>query len=96
MSEAGAPLPFCDAGLEGRVRQSLDLQARGIRRFRGDGRVFNNRESLLPARPKDYYREYTVAPELASQGRGRGRLVAGQSGEVYYTPDHYNSFTRLR
>lgn len=60
-----------------------------------DGGTFGNREELLPDEPYGYYREYTVpTPGLAS--RGARRIVAGQGGELYWTADHYSSFSRIR
>ncbi|GAA2776567.1 ribonuclease domain-containing protein [Saccharopolyspora taberi] len=56
-----------------------------------DGTVFGNREDLLPQRPSGYYREYTV-PTPGSPDRGARRLVTGESSEIYYTGDHYESF----
>jgi ribonuclease T1 len=59
-----------------------------------DGSIFGNRERLLPQKPKDYYREYTVkTPD--SGDRGARRIVAGRGGEYYYTGDHYRSFRRV-
>ena len=68
-----------------------------------DGSVFGNREKILPARARGYYREYTV-PTPGARDRGARRIVAGsgaagdvrRSGEYYYTDDHYNSFRRIR
>ena len=68
-----------------------------------DASTFGNREKLLPARARGYYREYTVATPGA-RDRGARRIVAGAgaagdvrtSGEYYYTDDHYNSFRRIR
>jgi ribonuclease T1 len=68
-----------------------------------DGSVFGNREKMLPAKARGYYREYTVNTPGA-RDRGARRIVAGQgaagdvrsSGEYYYTDDHYNSFRRIR
>lgn len=68
-----------------------------------DGSVFGNREQILPARQRGYYREYTV-PTRGARDRGARRIVAGagttgdvrSSGEYYYTEDHYNSFRRIR
>jgi len=60
-----------------------------------DGSVFHNREALLPVRPRDYYREYTVRTPGAHD-RGARRIVRGQEGELYYTDDHYRSFSRIR
>ncbi len=59
--------------------------------FRQDGATFENREGLLPDRPEGHYREYTV-PRAGNQGRGSIRIVAGADGELYWTPDHYDSF----
>jgi ribonuclease T1 len=28
--------------------------------------------------------------------RGARRIVAGRGGELYYSPDHYNSFRRVK
>jgi ribonuclease T1 len=68
-----------------------------------DGSVFGNREKILPARSRGYYREYTVATP-GRRDRGARRIVAGagaagdvrSSGEYYYSDDHYNSFRRIR
>lgn len=62
---------------------------------RNDGGVFQNREGLLPARSRGYYREYVVRTPGISHA-GPQRLVVGSGGEVYYTHDHYRSFRRLR
>ncbi|GEM_PF-182638 len=59
--------------------------------FRKDGSVFQNREGLLPSKPRGYYREYTVITP-GEDDRGARRIVAGEGGELYYTEDHYNSF----
>jgi len=61
-----------------------------------DGTTFQNRERLLPERPRGYYREYTVATP-GSRDRGARRIVTGgHPPEVYYyTEDHYRSFRRV-
>lgn len=59
-----------------------------------DGGTFHNREDLLPDRPTGYYREYTV-PTPGSDDRGARRIVAGEAGELYWTDDHYSSFSRI-
>jgi ribonuclease T1 len=56
-----------------------------------DGAVFHNYEKILPIKPDGYYHEYTVITP-GSPDRGARRIVAGISGEHYYTDDHYNSF----
>lgn len=59
-----------------------------------DGTVFQNRENRLPARPRGYYREYTV-PTPGARNRGARRVVQGKDGDTWYTSDHYNSFVRI-
>ena len=63
-----------------------------------DGVVFGNRERLLPARSRGYYREYTVGTPGVNH-RGTRRIVCGgapRTPEVcYYTADHYASFRKI-
>jgi ribonuclease T1 len=59
-----------------------------------DGVVFGNRERLLPARERGWYREYTVRTP-GERTRGARRIVAGRDGTLYYTDDHYQSFRRI-
>ncbi len=67
------------------------IDAGGPFPFAQDGATFENREGLLPARPRGYYREYTV-PTPGSEDRGARRVVTGRDGEMYWTADHYDSF----
>ena len=60
-----------------------------------DGGTFGNREELLPDRPTGYYREYTV-PTPGVEHRGARRIVAGDGDELYWTDDHYSSFSLIR
>ena len=53
-----------------------------------------NKEGLLPARPRGYYREW-VHPTPGVSGPGPQRIVTGSGGEVFYTPDHYKTFIPL-
>jgi ribonuclease T1 len=62
---------------------------------RNDGGVFGNREGLLPRREHGYYREYVVRTPGITHA-GPQRLVIGADGDVWYTHDHYSSFTRVR
>lgn len=59
-----------------------------------DDQTFQNREGILPSRPYGFYREYTVETP-GSPDRGARRLVAGSDGVVFYTDDHYNSFSEV-
>ena len=62
---------------------------------RNDGTVFRNQEGLLPLRPDNYYKEY-VHPIKGGRFPGAHRIIKGQSGEFYYSPDHYHTFFELR
>jgi ribonuclease T1 len=64
-----------------------------------DGSTFGNRERVLPARPRGFYREYTVKTP-GSRDRGARRIVCGgreaKAPEAcFYTDDHYTSFRRI-
>jgi ribonuclease T1 len=63
-----------------------------------DGVVFGNRERLLPAQKRGYYREYTVTTS-GSRDRGARRIVCGGPAKTpdtcYYTADHYASFRKI-
>ncbi len=64
-----------------------------------DGTVFGNRERVLPAQKRGYYREYTVKTPYA-RNRGAKRIVCGgsqaeQPDACYYSDDHYASFKRI-
>lgn len=77
--------------------QTLELiQRGGPFPYRKDGTTFFNREGLLPAKSRGYYREYTV-PTPGARNRGARRIVTGgKPPEVfYYTHDHYRSFRRI-
>lgn len=62
---------------------------------RNDGSVFANRERRLPQQPRGYYTEWVIRTE-GLRGVGPQRLITGQSGEAYYTPDHYATFVRVQ
>jgi len=60
-----------------------------------DGTVFGNREGRLPRQKRGYYREYTVRTP-GERTRGARRIVAGKSGDTWYTDNHYATFRRIR
>lgn len=66
--------------------------------YEKDGTVFGNRERLLPAAKRGYYREYTVKTPR-SRNRGARRIVCGGQTTApdacYYTADHYASFRKI-
>ena len=94
-----------DGGLPGSSIHVSELPAEAVTTLRlietggpfpyeRDGVIFGNYEKRLPLQKRGYYREYTVkTPGL--RHRGPRRIVAGDSGERYYTADHYNSFYRI-
>jgi ribonuclease T1 len=72
------------------------IRAGGPHPYRKDGSVFGNRERILPAQPRGYYREYTVKTPGA-RNRGARRIVCGgqevqRPDACFYTDDHYASF----
>ncbi len=60
-----------------------------------DGAVFGNFERILPKHPRGYYHEYTVKTPGA-RNRGARRIISGESGEYYFTADHYKTFKRIQ
>ncbi|HEX5649773.1 MAG TPA: ribonuclease domain-containing protein [Steroidobacteraceae bacterium] len=98
---AGAPEVAAEApeaqGLPPEAFATLEAIARGGPfRYDRDGTTFQNREGLLPERPRGYYREYTVDTP-GSRDRGARRIVTGGDPPetYYYTDDHYRSFRRI-
>lgn len=93
--ESGLPIVQVSA-LPPEAVRTLELIDRGgpFPEPEHDGGTFQNREALLPEQPMGYYREYTV-PTPGSDDRGARRIVAGDGGELYYTGDHYSSFSRI-
>ncbi|WES32022.1 ribonuclease domain-containing protein [Varunaivibrio sulfuroxidans] len=92
-------------GLGGQVidlKPTLDRIASGTKlAYKNDGSIFKNfplrgkSAPELPIKPTGYYREY-VHPTPTISGIGPQRLVTGKGGEIYYTPDHYTTFIRIR
>lgn len=102
-SPAPTPLPgsvvasVAVTGLPVQGREVMEqIRQGGPFRYEKDGTVFGNRERLLPAQKRGYYREYTV-PTPGLSHRGARRIVCGgpepRTPEAcYYTEDHYSSF----
>lgn len=55
------------------------------------GKKFYNKDSILPEKPEGTYREFDV-----TNGRDSARFVRDtQTGDIYYTPDHYQTFVKI-
>lgn len=84
--------------LQGHSMLALIYQG-GPFRHDKDNAVFGNRERILPAKDRGYYREYTVRTP-GERTRGARRIVCGglkpaAPDACYYTDDHYASFRRI-
>lgn len=104
--EAKGPVPEVEVNTisvtalpeQGRHMVRLIYQG-GPFRYDKDGSVFGNRERILPAKNRGYYREYTVRTP-GERSRGARRIVCGgfvptTPDACYYTDDHYASFRRI-
>jgi|GEM_PF-4100813 len=76
------------------VSETVQNADRGETPVRRDGTPYENLEGKLPN--GESYREWTHwTPGL--EYRGGQRIIRGeQSGNIYYTKDHYGTFWRLR
>ncbi len=105
VAQAKTPTP---AALQTVARAELPAQAQtmmtlieqgGPFKYGKDGTVFGNREKILPARQRGYYREYTVKTP-GERSRGARRIVCGGQqprapDACFYTDDHYGSFRQI-
>lgn len=58
------------------------------------GDTFGNREGLLPKASGRTYTECDI-DTLGAKSRGAKRIVFSSDGLIFYTEDHYESFTQL-
>ena len=90
-----SPLERLDAVERAQLEKTVALiEKGGPFPYPKDGTVFSNRERRLPAKPRGYYREYSV-PTPGAKNRGARRVVRGSDGETWYTRDHYETFMRI-
>jgi ribonuclease T1 len=95
---AFSTVPVTELPPQGRSVLTLIYQG-GPFRHDKDGAVFGNRERLLPASARAYYREYTVRTP-GERSRGARRIVCGGlqpalPDACFYTDDHYASFRKI-
>ena len=83
------------------LKPTLDrIRSGGSYPHPNDGTIFRNKiprgavEPGLPVKPRGYYNEY-VHPTPGINRVGPQRIVTGNGGERYYTPDHYETFINL-
>lgn len=66
---------------------------------RAGGFNFGNKEKRLPETDADSnpvsYTEYDVNPKQSGADRDAERIVVGSDGRVWYTDDHYGSFSEI-
>ena len=98
MTEPAATIAIAQLPSPGRDMLALIYQG-GPFRYDKDGTAFGNREKILPAKTRGYYREYTVKTP-GERSRGARRIICGglkpaSPDACYYTDDHYASFRRI-
>jgi ribonuclease T1 len=92
------PIALSQLPPQGQAMMVLIYQG-GPFKYDKDGTVFGNRERLLPARQRGYYREYTVQTP-GERSRGARRIVCGGDRPAtpdacFYTDDHYASYRQI-
>ena len=91
---------FSESGIEKKqlpneaIEKIVLIRKGGPFAYQRDGATFSNREKLLPARERGWYREFTVKTP-GEHTRGARRIIAGRDGTLYYSDDHYRSFKRI-
>ncbi len=87
-------LPFKDSDRLTEINKTLDRIEQGDNFcYKKDGTLFRNDKKKLPA--DGDYREYTVNTPGASNRGTRRILVDQNSGNTYYTDDHYENFIQI-
>lgn len=94
--EAVQTVAISAAELPGEAHDTLRaIKQGGPFAYPRDGVVFGNFEGILPKQARGYYHEYTVKTP-GVHNRGARRIIAGSTGEYYYSADHYQTFKRIR
>ena len=75
------------------VLKSVQEKGSPPKGFKG-GKIFENRDNKLP--PGRTYKEYDIDPKTPSSSRTAERIVIDQeSGQAWYTSDHYGTFQEI-
>ena len=79
--------------------RDLGWEGGSVERYAGDGYAiggdkFGNREGTLPSAEGRQYYECDI-DTVGASSRGAKRIVFSNDGLIYYTEDHYDSFTLL-
>lgn len=81
------------------VLDYIDKNHRAPNGYEG-GRYFGNFERNLPqydaAGNKIKYQEWDIHEKTKGRSRGAQRIVTGSDGSAWYTPDHYNTFIKMK
>lgn len=83
------------------MKNIIGMDPPGIKGRLNAGKNYGNKDSSLPVKDKYgeriTYEEFDVLPmESGVKNRGKLRFVRGSDNSVYYSPDHYNSFERIK
>lgn len=102
LSGSSGAVPGSSSGLPVKALSSLPKEADDTWKLiqkggpfpypKNDGVVFHNNGNVLPRNKDGYYHEYTVDTPGA-KNRATRRLITGSQRELYYTDDHYDSFS---
>lgn len=107
LQHRGAPSPAAvDESLQAKawsVIEVVDATGEPPQGYVGGRRFMNDERGGTTALPRRdgrgaviLYREYDVNPRRQGVDRGPQRLVMGNDGSAYVTPDHYVTWERLR
>lgn len=67
-----------------------------LRGYKGGKTYKNNPVETSQKLPQGInYKEYDIYPKVPGKNRGAERLVIGDDGTVWYTSDHYKTFTKI-
>jgi Zn-dependent protease with chaperone function/guanyl-specific ribonuclease Sa len=85
------------------VLKSIDQNRSAPEGYEGGRRFLNlgrDGEQILPKVDAQgraiQYQEWDVHPRVPGKNRGAERLITGSDGSAFYTPNHYQTFLRIR